>query len=161
MMTQLSFLYIVAEKPWKASFNKLYVCMYVLCMSRDIDVIIPHDVYRKIDVQTCYLPSKSHFHCSNILEVTEEGGGRIRTPGLNRVKNIKITKIRGRKSEGIEQLHPSPPLAGCFSIRINVITSQARKRNRLLTVKKKNPEKSLSWEAQYPSAIVIEPGNRR
>ena len=60
---------------------------------------------------------------------------------------------------GIGQLHPSPPLAGCFSIRINVITSQARKRNRLLAVK--NPEKSLSWEARYPSAIVIEPGNRR
>ena len=67
---------------------------YVIIVTR-CDVIIPRDVYQKIDVQTYYIPSKFHCHCSNILEVTEGGEGRIRTPGLNRVKNVKITKIRG------------------------------------------------------------------
>ena len=68
---------------------------YVIIVTR-YDVIIPRDVYQKIDVQTYYTPSKFLCHCSNILEVTEGGGGGAnRTPGLNRLKNVKITKIRG------------------------------------------------------------------
>ena len=47
---------------------------YVIIVTR-CDVIIPRDVYQKIDVQTYYIPSKFHCHFSNILEVTE-GGGR-------------------------------------------------------------------------------------
>ena len=34
--------YIVAEKPWEGSFNKMYVCMYVLYT--EINVPIPKRV---------------------------------------------------------------------------------------------------------------------
>lgn len=64
---------------------------YVIIVTR-YDVIIPRDVYQKIDVQTYYLPSKFHCHCSSILELRR---GESAPPVRNRVKNVKITKIRG------------------------------------------------------------------
>ena len=68
---------------------------YVIIVTR-YDVIIPRDVYQKIDVQTYYIPSKF----LRLLKYSGSyggggGGGANRTPGLNRVKNVKITKIRG------------------------------------------------------------------
>ena len=57
------------------------------------DAIIARDVYQKIDFWTCYMPSKFHCHCSNILEVKEEGRNLFLPPPSNGLKRPKKARV--------------------------------------------------------------------